>query len=60
MFVGLGVSGVVPVVHGLTVYGFEELDRRMGLSWVLLQGVLYISGAFIYAVSDVFGRGVKT
>lgn len=52
MFVGLGVSGVVPVIHGLTIYGFHELDQRMGLSWVLLQGVLYISGAFIYAVSD--------
>lgn len=52
MFVGLGVSGVVPVVHGLTIYGYHELDGRMGLSWVLLQGALYISGAFIYAVSD--------
>lgn len=50
MFVGLGVSGVVPVIHGLTIYGFQELDERMGLSWVLLQGVLYISGAVIYAV----------
>ncbi|PSS05129.1 hemolysin-III related-domain-containing protein [Coniella lustricola] len=50
MFVGLGVSGVVPVLHGLTIYGFSELNERMGLSWVLLQGVLYISGAFLYAV----------
>lgn len=51
MFVGLGVSGVVPVIHGLTMFGFRELDERMGLSWVLLEGILYISGAFIYAVS---------
>ncbi|CAN8102950.1 unnamed protein product [Discula destructiva] len=50
MFVALGVSGVVPVIHGLTIYGFEELDERMGLRWVISQGVLYIVGAFIYAI----------
>lgn len=51
MFVGLGVSGVVPVIHGLIIYGYPELNDRMGLGWVLLQGALYISGALIYAVS---------
>ena len=50
MFVGLGVSGVVPVIHGITIYGFRELDERMGLAWVLAQGALYIVGAFIYAI----------
>lgn len=50
MFVGLGVSGVFPVIHGLTIYGYKELNERMGLSWVLLQGLLYISGAFLYAL----------
>jgi len=50
MFVGLGISGLVPVAHGLQLYGYSHLNQRMGLSWVLLQGVLYIFGAFIYAV----------
>ncbi|KAI8624633.1 hemolysin-III channel protein Izh2 [Xylariaceae sp. FL1651] len=50
MFVGLGVSGVVPVCHGLMIYGYRSLNERMGLNWVLLQGVLYIFGAFLYAV----------
>ncbi|KAI0144284.1 hemolysin-III channel protein Izh2 [Xylariaceae sp. FL1272] len=49
MFVGLGVSGVVPVCHSLMIYGYESLNQRMGLNWVLLQGALYISGAFLYA-----------
>ncbi|KAL8400444.1 hypothetical protein RB594_000725 [Gaeumannomyces avenae] len=49
MFVGLGVSGVVPIVHAVTVDGFAALDARMGLRWVLLQGGLYIFGAFLYA-----------
>ena len=51
MFVGLGVSGVVPICHGIAIYGYEALQKRMGLNWVLLQGFLYISGAFLYAVS---------
>lgn len=49
MFVGLGVSGVVPVVHAVTAEGFAAVDARMGLRWVLLQGALYIFGAFLYA-----------
>jgi adiponectin receptor len=51
MFVGLGLSGVIPVLHGLTQESYAILNERMGLSWILLQGFLYISGAFLYAVS---------
>jgi adiponectin receptor len=51
MFVGLGLSGVVPILHALSFHGYRELDERMGLSWVILQGALYIFGAFLYAVS---------
>lgn len=52
MFVSLGLSGVVPVIHGAIIYGFWQLDEQMGLRWVLLQGALYIFGAFLYAVSE--------
>ncbi len=51
VFVSLGLSGVIPVLHGLQVHGFEELDNRMAVRWVIFQGALYILGAFIYAVS---------
>lgn len=50
MFVGLGLSGVVPIIHALTFYEYGELGERMGLSWVVFQGALYILGAFLYAV----------
>ncbi len=53
MFVGLGLSSVVPVVHALRLYGFRHMDERMGLRWVFLQGALYIIGAFIYAVRSL-------
>ncbi|RYP81799.1 hypothetical protein DL769_001839 [Monosporascus sp. CRB-8-3] len=49
MFVGLGLSGVVPICHALAIYGYETLEKRIGLNWVLLQGFLYIFGAFLYA-----------
>lgn len=51
MFVGLGLSGVVPIFHAFEFYSYSELNERMGLNWVILQGALYIFGAFLYAVS---------
>ncbi|KAK6213731.1 hemolysin iii family channel protein [Colletotrichum tabaci] len=50
MFVALGTSGVVPVLHGAALYGRAEMEARMSLSWVVLHGALYIFGAFLYAV----------
>lgn len=50
MFVGLGASGVVPILHGLQMYGFEAMNERMSLGLVVLQGLIYMFGAFLYAV----------
>lgn len=49
MFVMMGLSAVVPIVHGLQLYGLEQLRKTIGLDWVVLQGVLYMLGAGIYA-----------
>ncbi|KAF1828931.1 HlyIII-domain-containing protein [Decorospora gaudefroyi] len=49
MFVLMGLSAVFPVLHGVKLYGVEHLRESVGLDWVLLQGVLYIAGAAIYA-----------
>ncbi|KAK8920188.1 uncharacterized protein G6M90_00g069570 [Metarhizium brunneum] len=49
MFIGLGLSGVVPVVHGMSVYGYAGLEERMSISWVIAQGAMYIFGAVLYA-----------
>jgi adiponectin receptor len=53
MFVALGLSAVFPVLHGLKLYGFWQMSQQMGLLWVILQGLLYIIGAGIYAVSAI-------
>jgi predicted membrane channel-forming protein YqfA (hemolysin III family) len=51
MFVLMGLSAVFPVFHGVELYGINEMQDRMGLTWVVLQGFLYILGAGLYAVS---------
>lgn len=47
----LGLSAVIPVLHGVEMYGVEDMQGRIGLYWLLLQGFLYILGAGLYAVS---------
>jgi len=52
MFVAMGLSAVFPVLHGVTLYGVEQMNKSIGLSWVVLQGFLYVLGAAIYAVGS--------
>jgi adiponectin receptor len=53
MFVAMGLSAVFPALHGIELHGIEDMQRKMGLSWVVLQGILYVLGAVIYAVSII-------
>ena len=56
MFVAMGLSAIFPVIHGLMLFGLASMYRRIGLSWLVLQGGLYIFGAGIYAVSPSVER----
>lgn len=49
MFVGMGLSAVFPVLHGLQLFGLEMMNKQIGLVWLVTQGGLYILGAGIYA-----------
>jgi adiponectin receptor len=51
MFIAMGLSAVVPVIHGLQMYGYKQLEDQIGLTWLVTQGLLYIIGAMLYAVS---------
>lgn len=53
MFMGMGLSAVIPVLHGLKIHGMQRMINQSGLPWVVLQGALYIAGAVVYAVSSV-------
>jgi len=51
MFISLGLSALFPVIHGIMKFGSKQMNKQIGLFWVILQGTLYIIGAYIYAVS---------
>ncbi len=46
------LTAVFPVLHGVKLYGVEQMRVQMGLFWVALQGFLYILGAGLYAVRN--------
>lgn len=50
MFIAMGLSAMLPVFHGLVLYGLHRLDQQISLFWLVLQGFLYILGAAFYAV----------
>ncbi|PHH72407.1 hypothetical protein CDD83_4948 [Cordyceps sp. RAO-2017] len=50
IFVCLGLSGVVPVIHGVAIDGYQSLEERMSISWIIAHGAMYIFGAVLYAV----------
>jgi predicted membrane channel-forming protein YqfA (hemolysin III family) len=52
MFISLGLSALFPVVHGVLKFGIRQMNKQIGLFWVVLQGLFYIVGACIYAVSQ--------
>jgi adiponectin receptor len=51
MIISLGLSALFPIVHGVRKFGIRQMNKQIGLFWVVLQGLLYIVGAYIYAVS---------
>jgi len=50
MFIGLGLSGVIPALHYVITDGFQEAINVASLGWLILMAFLYITGAIIYAV----------
>lgn len=50
MFVLFGLSAVLPLAYGLITYGYDKTTKKIGLNWVLLEGVFYILGATLYGL----------
>lgn len=50
MFVAMGMSAVIPVIHGLRIYGLDGMEERIGLRWLAAQGLTYVAGATLYAL----------
>ncbi|KAJ7927482.1 hemolysin-III related-domain-containing protein [Mycena leptocephala] len=49
VFIGLGLSAIVPVTHCVLADGYSKVLSDLGFGWILLSGALYISGALLYA-----------
>ncbi|KAM7539673.1 hypothetical protein Aperf_G00000033080 [Anoplocephala perfoliata] len=49
-FIALGLSGIIPATHYAAVVGWKSAIEDGSLGWLILMGVLYISGALLYAL----------
>jgi adiponectin receptor len=50
MYLLLGLSSFLPIVHGVRLHGLEEHNRRMGLVYYVGLGLCHGTGAMLYAV----------
>src|SRR5690348_4577005 len=48
LFLALGLSAIIPVVHGLLIYGLAPLVDMMSLYYMIAMGSMYVTGALIY------------
>ncbi|KAF8542949.1 hemolysin-III related-domain-containing protein [Trichophaea hybrida] len=65
VYICLGLSAIVPVVHGVRLPGWETQKHCMSLSWVVLTTILILLGFATYAAQipekwypprhDIFG-----
>lgn len=50
VFMGFGLSGVIPAVHYLVAEGWVRAIYHASFGWLCLMGSLYIIGALFYAL----------
>ncbi|KAJ9413526.1 hemolysin-III related-domain-containing protein [Fusarium oxysporum] len=48
-YVALGASALIPLLHGVQVYGLEYMLEYSGMKWYLVELLLYGGGCGIYA-----------
>ncbi|KAG7000383.1 Adiponectin receptor protein 1 [Fusarium oxysporum f. sp. conglutinans] len=49
-YVALGAFALIPLLHGVQVYGLEYMLEYSGMKWYLVELLLYGGGCGIYAV----------
>lgn len=50
LFIGLGLSGIIPAIHYSVNLGFVTAFTEGALGWLILMAILYIGGALLYAL----------
>ncbi|KAG0299793.1 hypothetical protein BGZ98_009756, partial [Dissophora globulifera] len=59
LFMAVGFSGLVPIVHGIILYGFHLAQRAMALNYLFCMGAAYLIGVLLYGsrTPEVFFPG---
>ncbi|RFU80616.1 mpr-type gpcr [Trichoderma arundinaceum] len=47
-FVGTGLSGFAPLIHGVKMFGFSQMMKQSGMPYYLIEGGFLLLGALIY------------
>jgi adiponectin receptor len=50
MYAGLGLSFIIPIVHGISIFGWETQMWRMSLDWMALMTTFNLTGGALYAM----------
>ncbi|QFZ25441.1 putative ADIPOR-like receptor [Clavispora lusitaniae] len=50
MFILFGLSGTLPIVAGVKMFGWKDAIGRSAADWCCAEGVFYILGACLYAL----------
>jgi adiponectin receptor len=50
-FVGTGLSGFVPLIHGVKMFGFSQMMKQSGMPYYVIEGGFLLLGALAYVVS---------
>lgn len=50
MFILFGLSGILPVIGAVHLYGYQNAVQRSGAYWLIGEGFFYIFGACLYAL----------
>ena len=48
-FIATGLSGFAPIIHGIYLYGWDEMWIRSGMPYYFAEGLVYGTGAFFFA-----------
>jgi adiponectin receptor len=58
-FVGTALSGFVPIIHGVIIFGWSQMVKQSGVLYYLLEGLFLMIGALCYTVSTVLSLRSK-
>ena len=47
-FMATALTGFAPIIHGIYLYGWDDMWVRSGMPYYFLEGLLYVAGVFFF------------